>query len=276
MSKVIVYREEKIEFQEDIHAAQTIMLNILKEIHKLCVKHGISYWLSSGTLLGCIRHQGFIPWDDDCDIGMTRPDYEKFLQIAQNEFQPDLLVQTKETDKFHVYTYAKIRKKGTKIIEANETEKELYNQGIFVDVFPFEYYPSIWFLKWMIWSMNFRAQKNKYKRGSLKRTLMTLYTNYLMVFPVEISAIIRKIYIRYFQERITKKTTNVLSVSIDGCVPFFCLGKYIFPLELAKFEGEDFFIPCQYEKYLESIFGGNWRELPPVEKRTGHAKKIII
>ena len=105
---------------------------------------------------------------------------------------------------------------------------------------------------------------------------MILYTNYLMVFPVEISAIIRKIYIRYFQERITKKTTNVLSVSIDGCVPFFCMEKYIFPLELAKFEGEDFFIPCQYEKYLESIFGGNWRELPPVEKRTGHAKKIII
>ena len=75
-----MYSEDK-----NVAAAQKVMLEILKEIHKVCVKNNITYWLDAGTLLGAVRHKGFIPWDDDCDISMPRTDYEKFIEIAQSE-----------------------------------------------------------------------------------------------------------------------------------------------------------------------------------------------
>lgn len=88
-------------FSEDknVAAAQKVMLKILVEIHRICVENDITYWLEAGTLLGAIRHKGFIPWDDDCDVSMPRKDYERFLQIAQEKLPETMFLQTKETDK---------------------------------------------------------------------------------------------------------------------------------------------------------------------------------
>lgn len=71
-------------FNEDktVAAAQKVMLEILLEIHRVCEENNITYWLDAGTFLGAIRHKGFVPWDDDCDVAMPRKDYEKFLKIA--------------------------------------------------------------------------------------------------------------------------------------------------------------------------------------------------
>ena len=77
-------QEENYE-ELNIRDAQIIMLNILKEIDKICKKHNLIYFLDGGTLLGAVRHKGFIPWDDDVDIGMRKEDYRKFLKIAQKE-----------------------------------------------------------------------------------------------------------------------------------------------------------------------------------------------
>lgn len=79
-------------FNEDktIAAAQKVMLEILQEIHKICVENNLTYWLEAGTLLGAVRHKGFIPWDDDSDVSMPRADYEKFLKIAQEKLPEDM------------------------------------------------------------------------------------------------------------------------------------------------------------------------------------------
>ena len=111
------------------------MLEILVEIHRICVENNITYWLEAGTLLGAIRHKGFIPWDDDCDISMPRKDYERFLQIAQEKLPETMFLQTKETDKEYPLPWAKIRKNGTLLIETGETGEEKYHHGIFVDIF---------------------------------------------------------------------------------------------------------------------------------------------
>ncbi len=86
------------ERDKTLREAQLIMLNILSVIHEICVKNHITYWLEAGTLLGAIRHGGFIPWDDDVDIGMPWEDYERFIKIAQKELPKDLFLQTSVTD----------------------------------------------------------------------------------------------------------------------------------------------------------------------------------
>ena len=135
-------------FSEDknVAAAQKVMLEILVEIHRICVENNITYWLEAGTLLGAIRHKGFIPWDDDCDISMPRKDYERFLQIAQEKLPETMFLQTKETDKEYPLPWAKIRKNGTLLIETGETGEEKYHHGIFVDIFPYDYYKKASFI----------------------------------------------------------------------------------------------------------------------------------
>lgn len=97
-------------FNEDktIAAAQKVMLEILQEIHKICVENNLTYWLEAGTLLGAVRHKGFIPWDDDSDVSMPRADYEKFLKIAQKKLPEDMFLQTQDTDKEYPLPWAKM------------------------------------------------------------------------------------------------------------------------------------------------------------------------
>ena len=90
---------------------QLRILDILVEIDKVCRKHGIGYWIDFGTLLGAVRHGGFIPWDDDLDIAMTSEDFQKFLEIAPKELPPTLFLQTKSTDPSYNMPVNKVRDK---------------------------------------------------------------------------------------------------------------------------------------------------------------------
>src|ERR687885_2300401 len=81
-----------------IRQCQLVMLRMLKVVDYLCTKYNIQYFLTGGTMIGAVRHQGFIPWDDDLDIGMTRPEYEKFVRLAVPELPYDIFFQTPETD----------------------------------------------------------------------------------------------------------------------------------------------------------------------------------
>lgn len=126
---------------ETLRKVQLAQLEIGKEIKRVCDENGIKYFLDSGTLLGAIRHKGFIPWDDDMDMGMLREDYERFIEIAPKELKPEYFLQTWKTDKSYPYAFAKIRKKGTVFIEAVSQKTNAHNE-IFVDVFPYDIYPD--------------------------------------------------------------------------------------------------------------------------------------
>ena len=125
---------------------QLRMLEILKEIDRICQKHRIDYWLSSGTLLGAVRHGGFIPWDDDLDIEMERKDYLRLLQLLPEELNDAYLLQTHGTDPGFISTYAKIRDKYSAITEHEEDINYRY-KGIFIDIFQMEVtsYPLVRF-----------------------------------------------------------------------------------------------------------------------------------
>ena len=91
-----------------LRGLQLVELEILLEVDRVCRENGIEYFLDGGTAVGAVRHGGFIPWDDDVDIGMTRENYEKFLEIAPEKLKNDYFLQTRKTDKKAPYMYAKV------------------------------------------------------------------------------------------------------------------------------------------------------------------------
>lgn len=115
---------------------QMTMLSLLCEVERICQKYHISYMLFAGTLLGSIRHRGFIPWDDDLDIIMLRPEYERFLEIAPKELDADVYYLQKEFSPHWPMFFSKLRKNGTACIERYIPKDRQTHQGIFIDIFP--------------------------------------------------------------------------------------------------------------------------------------------
>ncbi len=126
--------------RETLRKVQLIQLEIANEIKRVCEKNNIKFFLDSGTLIGAIRHKGFIPWDDDLDIGMMREDYDKFCEIAAQELDSQFVLQTWDTEKDYPLPYGKIRKKGTVYLE--KRSRPLNENGFFVDILPYDYAPA--------------------------------------------------------------------------------------------------------------------------------------
>ncbi len=129
---------DNFDYLGPLHRCQLL---IAEEIKRLCEKHRIPYFIIAGTLLGAVRHGGFIPWDDDMDIGMLRPDYERFLEVAGAELSEKFFLQTAETDRGYGLPIAKVLLRGTVLTE-NATAGNSAQKGIFVDVFPFDVRPE--------------------------------------------------------------------------------------------------------------------------------------
>lgn len=120
-----------------------VMLDLLAEVNRVCTENKIRYFASGGTLLGAVRHKGFIPWDDDLDIYMLRDDYEKFSRIAPSAFISPYFFQTKFTDPYSSVFIGKVRNSGTTALTKSEVHGFLnYNKGIFIDVFPLDEIPD--------------------------------------------------------------------------------------------------------------------------------------
>lgn len=125
--------------KETLRKVQLVQLEILIEVDRACKENGIRYWLDSGTLLGAVRHKGFIPWDDDLDIAMQRADYDRFLELAPSILGENYFLQHWNNDPGYPLPWAKVRKKGTIYTEYQFQNLNSYN-GIYIDVFPFDFY----------------------------------------------------------------------------------------------------------------------------------------
>ena len=158
-------------YGEDLRKAQLLMLEVLKEIHRICEENDINYFLCYGTLLGAVRHKGFIPWDDDCDIGMIREDYEKFLVVAKEKLGSKFVLETEELDVGYGLEFSKVMLKDTIWIEKNvvNNKKRVYN-GIFVDVFPFDKLPN-----------GKNKEKMQYTVNNISQLLILAKLNYTVV-----------------------------------------------------------------------------------------------
>ena len=117
---------------------QLKMLDLVVELDRICKKHNIPYFLYGGTLLGAIRHNGFIPWDDDLDVALYRKDYLRLLEVLPKELPDDIVFQENETDKNYFYFFAKLRDKHSILQEESPYDQVFKEKGIYIDIFPFE------------------------------------------------------------------------------------------------------------------------------------------
>ena len=117
---------------------QMRMLELLLVVDRICRRHGLRYWLAGGTMLGAVRHKGFIPWDDDLDIEMLKEDYDRLIVILQDELPDTLAIQCMETDPNYFFQYAKLRDRRSTINEITPYDRMWKERGIFIDIFPIE------------------------------------------------------------------------------------------------------------------------------------------
>jgi len=247
-----------------LREAQLIMLDMLVEFDAICQKHNLQYWLDSGTLLGAVRHKGFIPWDDDIDLSMPVEDYRKFKAIAQDELSENIFFQTRETDKGFKFDYMKLRSNRASIVEFHEKGKEIdYHQGVFVDIFPMLTLPNSKFHR------EFYEDAFKLIRDV---SAISLHTPNGKDHPKVRKALLEAV--NEMHEGWEKGDVKVIYSGKMPDVPAWFDIDEVFPLKKIEFEGLEFYAPKNPQHYLKNIYSFDFMELPPLEKRTIHAHSI--
>lgn len=242
---------------------QQRMLEILKVVDAICRKHNIPYWLCGGTMIGAIRHKGFIPWDDDLDIDMLRPDFERFVKLLPSELPDNLALQWHTTDKNYFFQYAKIRDRNSEMYEHNGYDRIWREHGVWIDVFPLERMP-----KWVHRMSNLpighcykilRTADDPAKVAWKVRWIAAVSRN--AIFPV-LRAVARLSGYRYYDFAMG--------------IPYYRRSAWsdIFPVRYEQFEDMQAPVMHEAEKSLTERFG-NFMELPenpPVNSHSGNVK----
>ena len=253
--------------------AQIIMFKILERVNKICEKHGIEYYLSDGTLLGAIRHKGFIPWDDDLDISMTRENYKKFEKIAQQELGSDFFMQTVKTEKAYSINGCpmKIRYNHSLLVEFNDL-KAKYNQGIFIDIFPMDKLPNNKIIIKLQKIIGIRLIGSTDMRGEINGIKKLYKLCFRLIGFKNLQKIIRfSIWIN------NRSTSGKYTYGVDTSFynDFIYEEKNLFPLQKIKFEGGKFLAPHNPDAILTEVYG-DYMQIPAIEDRQMHSVKIEI
>ena len=259
--------------KEQLHKLQSVELKILVEFDRVCRKNKIKYCLGCGTLLGAIRHKGFIPWDDDIDVWMMRDEYEKFCDICQKDLSSDFFLQNWYTDPYFNSAYGKLRLKGTSFKRAGQ-EKMKYQDGIYIDILPLDNLPDqYWKRHIMIVKAWFFRKMTYAKAGAMCEDLFIKRIGYrlLSIVPLKYSK-------KAFYKLITKyRNVDTLYCKCLGDVNFNPHWKDDFTeLIEGAFEGYSFFIPQRYDSLLKNNIGINYMQIPPKRKRVPHADVSYI
>ncbi len=249
-----------------LRKAQLIMFDMLVEFDSLCKKHQLQYWLDSGSLLGAVRHQGFIPWDDDIDLSMPLEDYQQFLSIVEGELPDQIFVQNRQTDPHFKLDYTKLRSNRASIVEFHEKGRQIdYHQGVFVDIYP------------MLAIENSAENKSIYDEvlADIRAvSAICLNTPDGKDDPVKRASLVAALRQKHrgWDEAQSK-------VIYDGEMPdvaaWFDLDA-VFPLATMEFEGLHFSVPNDPSHYLDAIYSFDYRMLPPEHLRKVHAHSITL
>ena len=270
---VICKRDEGIRYQEvtDIREIQQMELGIMEYIHEVCQKIGVKYFLAYGSLIGAVRHKGFIPWDDDMDICMLREDYEK-LQDYLIAYPDDRYeVMSYKNNLNYVYPFMKVQDNQTYLLE--EDVRIDSNMGIYVDIFPVDGYEDD------------SVFKDKMTRLIKKRQLSCYTFKGITNTKSILNSLIRYISVIVFYFTNTNKyIRGIDDLAQSRKVDDYELVDYLIYKDMNKpvwkrewlnqtitgvFEGKEFMIPKSYHEILTSDYG-DYTQLPPVELRFSH------
>ena len=255
---------------------QSKTFELLKIVVAICEKWSIPYYLVCGSALGAVKYGGFIPWDDDIDVGLLRADYERFLEIAPGEIPDWCFLQNYKTEKLFSQTYTKLRNSNTTFIEADVAQVEM-NHGIYLDIFPIDGYPRNAF---EIKIFELRRRINGWVRSSI-------YENHPMEKIRKRNRILRFLGVHKKADRAHARLEKMYARYSTGQSDLWCnFGNWQGKLEYAPkwhygegtyadFEGLRVRIPENFDAYLTQKYG-DWRSDPPVEAQKTHHLSTVI
>lgn len=257
----------------DLRKIQLASLEALKELKRLCEKHNLKYYLVAGTLLGAVRHRGFIPWDDDVDVAMPRADYNKLAKIAKKELGDGFFYQTERTDKHSPFFFAKLRRDGIEVREHLVKDVEMHN-GCYADIFPLDYCPSnekrarrFFKLIALFNSAMIAKVSNDFVCGYEKRGARLVFS-IAVKLPRWALVFLRNAVRIYYTATARRKILCTVSGSYG--YPRECyLAEWFDKSAKLDFEDDAFSVPAEYDKALTHMYG-DYMTPPPESERRKH------
>ena len=253
---------------------QHLQLEMLMEVDRICRKHEIKYIICFGTLLGAVRHKGFVPWDDDVDIAMVRSEYEKFCRICSIELNHEkFFLQTHETDTEYRWGYGKLLKNGTTFVRYRQQHLKM-RQQVYIDIFPMDGVPEGYFARKWFNAVRLICRKimwSEVGKVCCKSAVMRGWFRLLNCISVEkVFAVLEHLSHKYNEKN--SEYVTCLSFS-DLWVKGYKGHKKEFFINTkeGEFEGEVVKIPIHAEEMLRASYGDDFMQPPPLEERVPHA-----
>ncbi len=244
-----------------LRQAQHRMVEILKEVDSICREEGIEYFLDGGSLIGAVRHGGFIPWDDDLDIAIMREDYPRLRGALLKKLPPHLVLQDYKTDSKYPMLIAKVRDRNSYFEEKDMVN--LAEKGIYIDIIPMEKVPSLkWKAKIDYWYGHCLRAWHNYT-NSTDKLMSALFFPFAWVM-LQLTRLVN---------------TFCRSNQIAHAYGWKAYGGFskqdVFPVIDMRFEDIQVMVPKNSKAVLTALFG-DYMQIPPKEKRPQHARKIEI
>lgn len=261
---------------------QCLELDMVKEFVHICDKHGLKYFMAGGTFLGAVRHKGFIPWDDDVDMGMYRCDYDKFLKIAESELSYPYKIQTYQNTESHHYYFTHIIDMRYKVRRLGSIDKR--EEHVWIDIFPYDGLPNgiignLFYLKLLFY--RFCYHMANFDKINIARTDRAIWQKIVL----KVLSIMHKFFRFDKYKWINKIDILLKSNNLQNCDRIMSfmgmkLHKEILPREIYDdlidyaFEDMNLKGPKESTRVLRQLYG-NYYELPPENKRKSHPMEVL-
>ena len=254
---------------EELRRLQLCEVEILKEISKICSRHNLHWFAIGGTMLGAVRHKGFIPWDDDIDIGLPRKDYDRFWEYAEKEL-PEYLKPLLAVKDYKLL-YGKVHDTGTTCIENCCRGKKEWYKGVFVDVMPFDGVPDFSFARKLYYKAVYCLVViyNNRRFGKIRKTGIKGIQNALP------ASLVYRLWHFIITRHDIYHSQNTCYTWAPDCKKNTFAAKDFLDVIYVPFEDMQIPIPRNYDKCL-TVQYGDYMQLPPPEKRFSHSKDGII
>lgn len=269
-----------IELQGDeLRNLQLNELELLVEVDRICRKNGIEYSLAGGTLIGALRHKGFIPWDDDADIYLTRTEYEKFYKVCEKELNSnEFFLQEYRTDPNYRWGYAKMRNLKTEYIRCGQ-EHMKYVTGVCIDIFIIDNVPDNKVFRYLYYWIHVFLRKVLYSEVGMvneKNIVMRVFFSILYLIPRDHVFKICNILAKSVNSKKTELITHTL-LPYPAKIKYGILSECMDGYEDIEFEGMNFRTMKGYDIYLTAHYG-DYMTPPPKEKQHGldYASKVSL